>query len=91
MDVWVTGGCPSCDRTRTVVSGCEALRSLVSVTIRHLDAPDGEVPNEVVGGPAIVFMGTVIALGTPTCSDLVQRVLAMMKASPSRTKAGEPT
>lgn len=91
MDVWVTDGCRSCERTLAAVAGCERLLSLVSVVIRHLDSRDEHVPDEVVGGPAIVFMESVIALGTPTCSALLERVLTMMNGPRSGVKAGDET
>ncbi len=82
LDVWVTDHCVSCARTLDVLSTCEALQGLVSVLVHRLDGAGESPPTTVVGGPAVVFQGAVIALGTPDCSALAGRIMAMMRTRP---------
>lgn len=81
LDVWVTEGCRSCERTLKVIHGCGRLRALVDVRVCRFGTPGLAPPKAVIGGPAVVFLGAVIALGTPECSALVERILEMTRAT----------
>ena len=82
LDVWVTGNCSACARTLRVVSACERLHEIVSIRVRRLDRKGVVAPAGVVGGPAMVFLGSVIALGTPDCSALTARIMSMTSSPP---------
>lgn len=77
LDVWVTTGCRACARTLRTLADCEALRGLVAIRVRDL-ADGGVRPPGVVGGPTITFGGEVLALGTPDCRQLAERVTAIL-------------
>lgn len=77
LDVWVTRGCRACARTLRTLSDCEALRGLVAIRVRDL-AEGGARPPGVVGGPTITFGSEVVALGTPDCRELAERVTAIL-------------
>lgn len=80
LDVWVTDDCRSCARTLKAIGGCRSLQKLVDVRICKFGTPGLEPPKAVIGGPAVVFLGSVIALGTPECSALVERILELTRA-----------
>ena len=82
LDVWVTDHCVSCARTLKVLSACDGLRGLVGVHVHRLGSSGESPPAAVVGGPAIVFRGAVIALGTPDCSELTGRIMAVLDVQP---------
>jgi len=89
LDVWVTDHCIACARTLELLAACSVLRSLVRVRVRRLGAgADGAPPAAVVGGPAIVFLGSVIALGTPDCAALAERIIALLGSQ--RGAGGSP-
>lgn len=74
-------GCHACRRTVRVVSACESLNQLVDVVVRRLGDSDVTPPEAVIGGPTIVFRGTVVSLGTPDCKELTGKVSAMLAAA----------
>ena len=80
LDVWVTDECPACARTLKVLDSCECLRAVVSVCVRRLGDPRERPPLSVVGGPAIVFQGKIISLGTPDCVDLFKRIMLITRS-----------
>lgn len=81
LDVWVTDGCRSCARTLKVIHSCGSLQGLVEIHVCKFGTPGLAPPKAVIGGPAVVFQGTVIALGTPECSALVERILQLTRAT----------
>ena len=81
LDVWVTDGCRSCARTLRVIHGCGPLQDLVDIRVCKFGTPGLAPPKAVIGGPAVVFLGVVIALGTPECSALVERILELTRAT----------
>lgn len=78
LDVWVTDHCVSCARTLNILSACKDLHALVSVHVHRLGGSGESPPPAVVGSPAIVFRGAVIALGTPDCSELSGRIMSLL-------------
>jgi hypothetical protein len=83
LDVWVTSNCSACERTLRVISACETLHELVDIQVHRLDSAGAAPPAAVVGGPSIVFFGSVIALGTPDCSALTARIMSMASSRPT--------
>jgi len=75
--------CSACARTLRVVSACERLHEIVNIRVRRLDGTGVVPPVGVVGGPAIIFLGSVIALGTPDCSALTARIMSMTSSRPT--------
>ncbi len=80
LDVWVTDDCAACARTLRILSVCKRLRSLVAVRVRNLGDPGETPPSSVVGGPAVVFQGTIVSLGTPDCSELAERIISITRS-----------
>jgi hypothetical protein len=80
LDVWVTEDCASCARTLVALSACDVIKDLVRVEVHLLGDPGEFPPRGVIGGPAIVFQGTVVALGTPDCSQLAGRIMPLLGA-----------
>ncbi|MGD9934586.1 MAG: hypothetical protein AB7T37_12835 [Dehalococcoidia bacterium] len=78
LDLFVMDGCASCARTRAVLSGCSRLQTLVTVVEHRLDLSEHRPPG-VIGGPALVFMGVVVGLGTPDCEELADKIEAMLQ------------
>lgn len=78
LDLFVMEGCASCARTRTALAACGRLHSLVTVVERRLDLGE-QRPAGVIGGPALVFGGVVVALGTPDCEELADKIEAMLR------------
>lgn len=81
LDVWVTDGCRPCGRTLKVIHGCSSLQDLVEIHVHKFGNAEVAPPKAVIGGPAVVFQGTVIALGTPDCAALVERILEITRAA----------
>ncbi len=59
---------------------CERLNAIVSVCVRRLGDPRERPPLSVVGGPAVVFQGKIISLGTPDCVDLFKRIMLITRS-----------
>jgi glutaredoxin len=78
LHIYVQDGCPSCERAKRTANACEALAALVDIQVRPLDTLTEELPPGVVGVPTFVLNGVVVALGTPNCRELAQRLRAML-------------
>ncbi|WP_322797401.1 hypothetical protein [Tepidiforma sp.] len=80
LDVWVTAECSACARTLRTLEACESLQGLVAIRVRDL-SQQGQRPPGVVGGPTITLGGEVVALGTPDCSELTERVISILSGA----------
>ncbi|MEO6042691.1 MAG: hypothetical protein ABIQ47_02055 [Tepidiformaceae bacterium] len=48
--------------------------------MRNLGDPGETPPSSVVGGPTVVFQGTIVSLGTPDCSELTERIISITRS-----------
>lgn len=80
LDVWVTDDCAICARTLKILSMCKRLSGLVGVRVRNLGDPGETPPSSVVGGPTVVFRGTIVSLGTPDCAELTERIISLTRS-----------
>jgi hypothetical protein len=53
---------------------------LVELDVVDIEDRAASVPPYIVGGPTTVFEGTVLALGTPDCTQLAERLERLMAA-----------
>ncbi len=81
LHLYVTAGCPSCERAERTLRGCERIRRLVELDVLDMAAPGVVLPAAVVGGPTAVFEGMVVALGTPDCTQLAERLESLLAAA----------
>lgn len=81
LKVYVTRGCASCRRAERTLRDCERVQRLVEIDVVELGSPGVVPPPFVIGGPAIVFRDVVVALGTPDCGDLAERLASMLARS----------
>lgn len=80
LELYVTRGCSSCRRAERALRECAGIARLVTLKVRELGAPGTEAPPSVFGGPTVVFRDRVVALGTPDCGELSQRLELLMRA-----------
>jgi hypothetical protein len=80
LELYVSRGCGACKRAERALRGCARLASLVEVTVLEIGASGVRPPSAVVGGPTTVFEGAVMALGTPDCEELAERLESRMFA-----------
>jgi hypothetical protein len=80
LQVYVMRGCSACRRTERVLKHCERILKLMDVEIFELGADGVTAPPTVVGGPTTVFDGSVVALGTPDCTELAERLESLVAA-----------
>jgi glutaredoxin len=80
LQLYVTTGCPACHRAERTLRLCQ--RILQSVQIEVLEVGAGGVlpPSGLVGCPTTVFAGMIVALGTPDCSELADRIESLVAA-----------
>jgi hypothetical protein len=74
LELYVMSGCVACERAELTLRACERLAGMVDVVVLELGAPGVKPPAAVVGGPTTVFNGAVVALGTPDCEELADRI-----------------
>lgn len=53
---------------------------MVELAVVDIAEEGAAPPPGVVGGPTAVFHGTIVALGTPDCSELADRLEALVGA-----------
>lgn len=80
LELYVTGGCSACRRAERTLRQCERIRALADLVVIDMGGDGVTRPAGVVGGPTTVFEGAVIALGTPDCSALADRLETMVAA-----------
>jgi hypothetical protein len=73
-------GCSACRRTERTLRHCQQILKLMDVEILELGAEGVTPPSTVVGGPTTVFEGVVVALGTPDCAELAERLESLVAA-----------
>ena len=78
LEMYVTRGCSSCRRAERAIRDCEQIRQLVDVAMVELGSPGVLAPPSVVAGPTLVFRGVVVALGTPDCGELAERLCSLL-------------
>ena len=81
LELYVTAGCSACRRAERVLRGCARLSHLVELAVLDLGRPEVVAPAGVFGGPSVVFRGRVVALGTPDCAELAQRLELLTRAT----------
>ena len=81
LELYVTRGCGSCRRAERVLRQCVRISELVRLRVLELGAPGIQAPAAVFGGPTVVFRGRVVALGTPDCAELAQRLELLVRAA----------
>lgn len=80
IELYVTRGCSACRRAERTLRHCERIRRLADLAVIDMSVEGVIRPPGVIGGPTTVFDGTVVALGTPDCAELAQRLEAMLAA-----------
>lgn len=81
LDLYVTHGCGACRRAERILRECGRISRLVKLNVLELGAPGIQAPAAVFGGPTVVFRGRVVALGTPDCTELAQRLELLVRTS----------
>lgn len=81
IELYVTRGCSACRRAEHTLRHCERIRRLAELVVIDMGAEGVTRPPGVVGGPTTVFEGTVVALGTPDCDQLAERLESLLAAS----------
>lgn len=79
LELYVTRGCESCCRAERVLRQCVRISGLVRLRVLELGDPGIQPPAAVFGGPTVVFRGRVVALGTPDCTELAQRLELLVR------------
>lgn len=74
LELYVTRGCSACRRAERTLRHCESIRQLADLVVIDMGADGVTRPLGVVGGPTTVFEGAVVALGTPDCAELADRL-----------------
>ena len=78
LELYVVRGCTVCHRAERTLRQCERIRRLIDLSVLELGANGVSPPVCVVGGPTTVFRGTIVALGTPDCFELAERLEALL-------------
>lgn len=81
LELYVTRGCGSCRRAERILRECLRISRLAKLTVLELGGPGVQAPAAVIGGPSVVFRGRVVALGTPDCAELAQRLELLVRAA----------
>lgn len=81
LELYVTRGCGACRRAERILRDCARLSQLVKLNVLELGLPEVQPPAAVIGGPSVVFRGRVVALGTPDCAELAQRIELLVCAA----------
>lgn len=79
LRLFVSQGCRACERAELVIRGCARLQALVELDIIDLTGAPQRAHPGVIGAPTAVFGSEVVALGTPNCealADRIERILA---------------
>ncbi|MGE3073924.1 MAG: hypothetical protein AB7N24_11745 [Dehalococcoidia bacterium] len=74
LELYITRGCSACRRAERTLRHCDRIRRLADLTVIDMGADGAIRPPGVIGGPTTVFEGTVVALGTPDCAELADRL-----------------
>jgi len=80
LELYVMRGCHACQRAERALRSCVRLAGLADVVVLEIGAPGVARPPSVVGGPTLLLNGAVVALGTPDCADLVDRLERLVGA-----------
>jgi len=80
LQLYVTRGCGACNRAEHTLRTCERLARIVDLSVLVLGEEGVRQPGLVIGGPTTVFQGAVMALGTPDCEDLAERIESLISA-----------
>ena len=81
LELYVTTGCASCRRAERILRECGRISQMMKLSVLELGAPGIRPPSSVIGSPSVVFRGRVVALGTPDCAELAQRLELLVRAA----------
>ncbi len=87
LRVYVSAHCLAC---RTAIQRAKRLRALrpeVPVTVVDVEAPDADVPRNVIGTPIYTWNDRVVFMGNPSEQELLDRVTELSHGS-ERERAG---
>ncbi len=80
LKLYVTRGCATCGRAERTLRESERIRQLADLVVIDMGSGSVAQPRGVIGGPATVFEGAVLALGTPDCDELADRLETLVAA-----------
>lgn len=80
LQLYVMRGCSACRRAERTLRHCERIRRLADLVVIDMGAEGVTRPPGVIGGPTTVFQGAVVALGTPDCAQLADRLETLVGA-----------
>jgi hypothetical protein len=86
LRIYISTHCVGCE---TAVQRAERLRALrpdLPVTVVDVDAPDAEIPPQIIGTPIYTWHDRVVFLGNPSEHDLLERVATLADDAPHRAR-----
>lgn len=72
--VYIASDCRICAISQRLINQLRALRPGVRMTVVDTDSPESAVPAHVIGTPMYLWNDTVLFMGNPDMSELLERV-----------------
>ncbi len=74
LRVYVSAHCLVCQTAILRAKQLQALRPELPVTVIDVEAPDADVPHNVIGTPIYTWNERVVFMGNPSDQELLERV-----------------
>jgi len=74
LRIYISAHCFTCDTARHLAEFVQAERPDMPVTVVDVDAPDADVPKNIIGTPTYTWNDQIVFLGNPNKAELLRRV-----------------
>lgn len=74
LRIYISAHCTTCDTTRHLAEFVQAERPDMRVSVVDVDAPNADVPKNIVGTPVYTWNDQIVFLGNPSEAELLRRV-----------------
>ncbi len=84
LRIYVLAQCLGCTIARERAQRLRTLRPEVPVTLVDVEAPDADLPRNVIGTPTYTWNDRVVFMGNPSEQELLERVATLKDDAPHR-------
>ena len=74
LRIYISAHCIMCDTVRHLAAFVQAERPDMPVTVVDVDAPNADVPKNIIGTPVYTWNDRIVFLGNPSEAELLRRV-----------------